>query len=202
MPVIRLNADRLAIVLVDAQPYFFDRMHGDAEQVLARLEQLLIVADWFALPVVATLEEPVAEKGELHERLRRVFPASGRTFCKHCFDLCAEPTIEAALSELGRDQFALAGGETDVCVLQSALGLLSRGREVFLLEDGLFSSEAQPRPALERMYQAGAVACTYKTLYYELLGTVAPDGWQPQREAAVARGFVDVESLPPWRPGR
>lgn len=197
MPVPRLNADRLAIVVVDAQRYFFERMHGDAEPVLVRLEQLLVVAEWFALPVVATLEEPVAEKGDLHERLRRVFPGSGRTFCKHCFDLCAEADIEAALTDLGRDQFALAGGETDVCVLQSALGLRSRDRQVFLLEDCLFSSEVHPRPALERMHQAGAVPCTYKTFYYELLGTVDAERWQRERQAALDKGFVDAESLPP-----
>lgn len=200
MPVIRLNSERLAIVLVDAQPYFLRRMRGDVAPLLVRLEQLLIIAEWFGVPVVATLEEPVGEKGELPKQLERVFPASGQTCAKQSFDLCAEPAVEAALADLGRSQFALAGGETDVCVLQSALGLLCRGHEVFLLEDCLFSSEPHTRPALDRMYQAGAVPCTYKTLYYELLGTVDPNRGQQQRQAALDKGFVDVESLPVWSP--
>jgi nicotinamidase-related amidase len=196
MPVARLTSDHLTVLLVDVQPYFLRHMHGDAEPLLARLEQLLIVAEWFDLPVTATLEEPVNEKGGLPERLERVFPPSGQTFAKQSFDLCTEPSVEAEPIRSGRTQFALAGGETDVCVLQSALSLLSRNCQVFLLEDCLFSSEPHSAPALQRIYQAGAVPCTYKTLYYELLGTVSPDRWQQQRQAALDKGFVDVESLP------
>ena len=49
-----------------------------------------------------------------------------------------------------RRQIAVAGAETDVCILQSTLGLLEAGYEVFLLEDCLSTTEASPGPALRR----------------------------------------------------
>ncbi len=196
MPPTTANAEELALLLVDVQPRFLETMHGDSQPLLARIEQLLIVAEWFLLPVLASFEHPVEQKGRLPESLQQVFPESGRTFLKQTFDLCGQPEMMDALTALGRRQLAVSGAETDVCVLQSVLGLLSCGYEVFLLEDCLLSSESRPGPALRRMYAAGAVPCTYKMLlYYELLGTVDPARWDDEHRRAVQNGFVSPESL-------
>jgi isochorismate hydrolase len=197
MSLTTADYDELAIVLIDVQPYFLDKLPGNREPLLLRLEQLLIVAEWFAVPVLATFERPIERKQRLPERLQRLFPATGRTLTKHTYDLCAEPEVDAALGELGRTQFAVAGGETDVCVLQSVLGLRRRGWEVFLLEDCLFSQEANVSAAIRRMERAGAIVSTYKTLFYELCRTDDAERWKDQQAAAESRGFVPVESLPP-----
>jgi len=197
MSLLTAQRDDLAILLVDVQPYFLEKMAGPQEPLLVRLEQLLIIAEWFQLPVLATFEQPIAEKQELPERLQRHFPEAGGRFTKQTYDLCGEPDIEAALQELGRKQFAVAGGETEVCVLQSVLGLRRRGWEVFLLEDCLFSGDAHVSGALRRMERSGAILSTYKTLFYELCQTDDPQRWHAEQEAAKARGFLSVESLPP-----
>lgn len=189
--------DDLAVVLVDSQPRFIETMHGDPEPVLARLEQLLITSAWFRLPVLATFEEPVEAKGRLPERLDRVFPAGGLTFSKQAFAITGESQITTAIEQLGRRQLAVAGAETDVCILQSVLGLIELGYQVFLLQDCLFSSEPQIGPALTRMYAAGAIPCTYKMLFYELLETNDPAPWQEQQQQAIERGFQPPESMPP-----
>jgi nicotinamidase-related amidase len=196
-PALLANASDLAVLLIDVQPRFLATMHGAAEPVLARLEQLLIICDWFELPVLATLEEPVAEKGQLDNRLARHLPDSAVTFTKQCYGIANEPKIVTGLEQLGRPRLAVAGSETDVCVLQSALGLIELGYEVFLLEDCVFSSEPNTAPAVARMRQAGAVSCTYKMLYYELLRTDDPQAWSEQQSQATSRGFVAPESLPP-----
>jgi nicotinamidase-related amidase len=197
MSLTTVDPDNLAIILIDVQPYFLDKLPGDREPLLVRFEQLLIVAEWFALPVLATFERPLDRKRELPERLQRLFPEGGRTLTKHTYDLCAEPEIDAMLHALGRTQFAIAGGETDVCVLQSVLGLRRRGWDVFLLEDCLFSTEPNVTAAMRRMERAGAIVSTYKTLFYELCHTDDAERWKAQQAAAEARGFVPVESLPP-----
>ena len=63
-PALLANASDLAVLLIDVQPRFLDTMHGAAGPVLARLEQLLIICEWFELPVLATLEEPVDRDAE------------------------------------------------------------------------------------------------------------------------------------------
>ncbi len=106
-------------------------------------------------------------------------------------------TIRDAIAALGVTQFAVAGGETDVCVLQSVLGVLGMGYDVFLLEDTLFSEEPNTGPALRRMELAGAVPSTVKTLHYELRRSVAAPK-TPELLAGVGSGIVmrDPEDLP------
>ena len=188
--------DNLGILLIDVQPRFLDAMHGEPEPMLARIEQLLILAGWLRLPVIATLEEPVERKGQLPARLERVFPASGNILTKEFYNLIRESEIQAAIKDSGRQQWAVTGGETDVCVLQSALGLLESGHDVFLLEDCLFSSEPHINPAIRRMQQAGAIPCTFKTLFYELVASEDPQRWKDIERLMAEQGLVPPESLP------
>jgi len=193
-----------AVLLIDAQPGFFLNVagHAVAPSVAVRWEKLLVVARCLELPTIATFEDPEAN-GWLSDACDAAWPAHGLRYVKRTFDCCAEPAIAAALSEIGRTQLLVAGAETDVCVLQSVLSLVDRGHEVYLLEDAVASSEPHTRPALARMYAAGAVPCTLKTAYYELMKavTVCRDpasggaGWQ-----ALMAEFGEPESLPDWQP--
>ncbi|MDP6447168.1 MAG: isochorismatase family protein [Pirellulaceae bacterium] len=185
----------LAIVLVDVQSHFLKAVN-DPEPLLARLEQLLIVADWFDIPVISTTEGPVDCKGTLAERLARRLPENSLEFTKQTYDLCSETEIRDALSATGRSQFAVAGGETDVCVLQSALGLLNMGFAVFVLEDCVFSSECKADAAWRRLAQAGAVPTTFKSLFYELVHSEQNEFWT-QIEQLKKLGWTPPESLPP-----
>ena len=137
-----------AILLVDAQSSFIAQMHGPREPLLARLERLLMLAEMLDLPVIATVEHPVEEKGALPDRLETALPPAAQRFVKKTFDCLAEPPIRAAIESLHRRTIAVAGGETDVCILQSVLALVEAGYRVFLLEDCLFTSEANPAAAL------------------------------------------------------
>jgi nicotinamidase-related amidase len=210
MPITIPDPSNLAVLIIDVQPFFLDvAFPADAagrESLLTRLEQLLLLADWFDLPVLATAEHPVDHHGALAPRLARVFPSAGQQFTKRTYDCCREPAIRAALEGLPA-QVAVTGAETDVCVLQSVLGLLRMDRQVFLLEDCLFTTEPHPGPALRRMIAAGAIPSTFKSLAYELTVSVDHTPWldtwvdcdRPDAKP-LSPLFRDPESLPPWRP--
>jgi nicotinamidase-related amidase len=194
----------LAVLVIDVQPYF---MHGwaaaEAEPILARLEFLFGIATVYDLPTICTFEQPVERKGWLPERLEPFVPARAPRLTKRTFDCCAEPEVMDAIRSLGRRQFAVAGAETDVCVLQSVLGLLNAGLEVFVLEDAIFSSEPNTGPAVRRMERAGAVPSTVKTLNYELRRSV--DAMTTERLFAARRPGLKLpepEALPAFRPPR
>jgi nicotinamidase-related amidase len=212
MAITTVERSQLGVLLIDAQPSFFrtafSEGRGGREAVMVRLEHLLMLADWLDLPVVATFEEPVAKNGELHDRLETLFPASGQRFTKRTYNLTLEPVISRALEALPVQQFAVAGAETDVCVLLSVLGLLGLGYQVFLLEDCLFSSEPHPGPALRRIAQAGAIPTTLKSLAYELVVSTErtpwyPEGWvEGERDGTkpFPEAFVPPEEWPAWEP--
>jgi nicotinamidase-related amidase len=212
MSIPGIESSQLGVLLIDAQPVFFQYAFpeddGGGEPVMVRLEHLLMLADWLDLPVVATFEDPIAENGELPDRLEAVFPAAGQRFTKKTYNLTLEWAINQALKGLPVQQFAVAGAETDVCVMQSVLGLLRMGYQVFLLEDCLFTSEPHPGLALRRMAQAGAISTTLKSLAYELVISTERTPWYPEGWADRDRGhakpfpeaFVPPEEWPAWEP--
>ena len=86
----------------------------------------------------------------------------------------------------------MAGCETDVCVLQSCLGLLSLGYEVYVAEELLISSSRNVDSAIAKMKAEGATFLTYKSLYYELVESVE-DGLQTEKGLET---FTVPEDLP------
>jgi len=195
-----VDPSELAIIVIDVQSYFLDGwMTGASEPLLARLEFLLALATVYDLPLLATFEQPIEKKGWLPERLEPFFPAHGQRHTKQTFNCCGEASIVEAIAGLGRSQIALAGAETDVCVLQSTLGLIEAGKQVFLLEDALFSSEPHVGPALRRMEQAGAIPSTVKALSYELRRSVAtPPPEQVFAQHAPGLTLPEPETFPVW----
>ena len=194
----RVDPNSIGVLLIDVQPFFLEGwMAGAFEPFMARVEHLLGLATAYQLPTIATFEQPTEKKGWLPDRLEAWFPPNALKLTKQTFDCTGEPEIREAISSLGVTQFAVAGGETDVCVLQSVLGVLGMGFEVFLLEDALFSEEPNTDSALRRMELAGAIPSTVKTLHYELRRSVAAPK-MPELLAAVGSNIVmcDPEDLP------
>jgi nicotinamidase-related amidase len=198
-----------ALVLIDVQPGFeaaiAQTAHGaglDLTPLRLRLEKLVVMAAVLELPTLATFERP-DENGWLPDYLEAVWPASGQRFVKRTYDCCGEPEIVQAIAGMERRQLLVAGAETDVCVLQSTLGLLELGYEVFLLEDCLFTTEPNVGPALRRLEAAGAVPGTLKSAYYELQKTAAV--WDDptvlgSRWERLLPLFGEPETWPAWPP--
>ena len=103
-----LSPAETGVLLIDAQTFFWEHMHGEPEPVAARTERLLRLADWLDLPVVATFEEPRATKGDLPKRLEAAMPDRSQRFSKKTFDCLADKKIRATLEGLGRRSIATA----------------------------------------------------------------------------------------------
>jgi len=198
-----IPADRkaLIVVLVDLQPQFIDTSSSNDEAVIGRIQQLLLMCDTLNIPVLATVEEPIAQKGSLVNSLAKWFPKSGIVFSKLAYDLTAETDIRNALLKSNRKQVAVVGAETDVCVMQSVLGLLRMGLDVFLMEDCVMSSTTDTSAALARMYACGAIPSTWKSLYYELIRTDDEDNRLREDPNMMRKGFIPPEKLPSNRSG-
>ena len=128
---------------------------------------------YLRIPTIFTLERPVNRKGAVPAAVTAML-GGAKSFEKHFFDLTKEKPIRTHLKGLKKKQIIVAGCETDVCVLQSCLGLLDLGFDVFAVEELLFSSASRTEAAVERLKSAGVVFVSYKTLFFEL--TEAVDG--------------------------
>ena len=190
----RIAVDRCCGVLVDYQDFFLAQLEGRSRARLQENTQnLLRLLGYFRIPVIATLERPVGHKGAVPDDIKRHLGHSGKVFEKDFFDLTREKPIRAHLKRLKKTQAIVAGCETDVCVLQSCLGLLELGFEVFAVEELLFSSARNVDAALARLRSAGVTILSYKTLYFELIEAV---GSGPHAEKMVATFGEFPDDLP------
>jgi nicotinamidase-related amidase len=173
----RIVPDQCCGLIVDVQGSFLSQLDGRSRAFIeANTANFIRLLGYFRVPLVATLERPLEMKGGLPEDIEQELGAIKRglaaTFEKDFFDLTRETKIKAHLARLKRKQMIVAGCETDVCVLQSCLGLLDLSYEVFAVEELLFSSASDVSAAKARLQAEGVVFLSYKTLYFELIEAV------------------------------
>ena len=169
----RIDRNACCGVLIDVQGFFLSQIDKRLRSRIAtNTKSLVSLLGYFRAPIVITLERPVEEKGFLPKEIQQSLDGRAQIFEKDFFDLTREKKIRDHLASLKKKQVIIAGCETDVCVLQSCLGLLSLGYEVYAVEELLFSSARNTEGAIARMKTEGAVFLSYKTLYYELVEAV------------------------------
>jgi nicotinamidase-related amidase len=155
------------LVVVDAQPGFLD----GAAQALERAAWLTALARELDVPVVVTEEEP-DRNGPTDARIANRLPPGTPVLTKPTFGLAGTPAILEAVRATGRGVAVLVGAETDVCVYQSAVGLLDTGLRVIVVEDATFSPGEMHERGLARMRDAGIALTHCKALGYEWVRTV------------------------------
>jgi len=86
------------------------------------------------------------------------------------FSAAREQAFRARLHGLNRGQIVVAGMETHVCVLQTALALREDGHEVFVVADAVSSRRLEDRAvAIERMQAEGCRIVTTEMVIFEWL---------------------------------
>jgi nicotinamidase-related amidase len=163
------------LVVVDAQPGFSGATNDAAEAAA----QSRAVAGWLAgvaaalgIPIVVT-EEDAAGNGPTDPAIAGHLPPGTPVFAKAVFGLAGVPDILAAIETSGRRTAVVVGAETDVCVAQSAIGLLDQGFRVVVVTDATFSPGPMHDLGLRRIGDAGAELHHAKGVYYEWVRTLA-----------------------------
>lgn len=172
------------LAVIDVQTRLATAMPPAArEQVLRNAGILLQAATLLDIPITLTEQYPQG-LGATDESLRARLPAGQAAICKTCFSSAGADDFNARIdSHAGRHQLILAGMETHVCVLQTAMDMLGRGYQVFIAEDAVSSrSEANRQNALARLRTAGAVLSNTESIVFEWLR----DAKHPQFKAISA----------------
>ena len=163
-----LNRDDAQLVVVDVQEKLCRAMDPQVlEQLTGNISILLDAAAELGLPAIAT-EQYVKGLGATVPALKEKLAAP--TLEKMTFSCCGGDGFLDALGKSGRRQVILTGMETHVCVLQTALELLSAGYTVHLVCDAVMSRrKANWKTALKTLTQAGAVLTSTEAVLFQLL---------------------------------
>jgi nicotinamidase-related amidase len=166
-----LEVDDCVLVVIDAQPGFYAEPDPRAQQALARIAWLVVLAGHLGVPVVVT-EEDAAKNGPTDQAITAALPAGASVLDKPTFALTGAPPILEAVRLPGRGTVVLVGFETDICVAHSAVGLVDAGLRVVVVEDAVHSPGDMHARGLARARAGGAELNHAKGVGYEWVRTV------------------------------
>ena len=183
---ILLSAEDTQLVLVDYQAKLMPVIH-QADAVLANARRLAKVAKLLKLPIFGT--EQHAEK--LGPNDQEIKSLCQKTLAKMHFGACEDGLVELLREPpkpMGnarslpkhiqrkqegheeRNTVVIAGCETHVCLLQTALGLLEEEFDVWVVTDACGSrTELNRDAAFDRIAGNGAELVTTEMVIFELL---------------------------------
>jgi nicotinamidase-related amidase len=164
---LRLDRDRSLLLAIDVQERLAPHVLAQ-EALIARIEALTEAAHRYRIPAFLTEHCP-AQIGPVVARLRSRFDAD-HIFRKTRFGAVDHPAFEAMLRSTGRKQIVVAGMEAHVCVMQTTLGLVAKGFDLFVVGDAVGSREARQADrqfALDRLRDAGCTLVGTETVLFE-----------------------------------
>jgi len=154
------------LLVVDLQAGLLPVISG-REAVLATARKLLGAAGELDVPCVLSEQYP-AGLGHTHPAVLEAARYATIVSKMH-FSCVAEGCLDDT-SLAAREQIVVCGTEAHVCVLQTVLGLISRGKQVFVVADAVGSrSDENKQLALARMRDAGASIVSAEMVIFEWL---------------------------------
>lgn len=104
-------------------------------------------------------------------------PSIGKPYIeKIAYSCWGEPAFREALKELDRERVLLAGIESHICVLQTAIDLKQAGYTPVVIEDCTSSRrENDKRIAFQRLQTEGILISTYESILFELTREAGTD---------------------------
>lgn len=163
-----LNRESSGFLLVDVQEKLTPHVL-DADALVLRCNWLLRLSKELQVPMVIS-EQYSRGLGRTVASLQHM-TAEQDCIDKVHFSCYAEPAFVTYWQGLNRKQVVIAGIETHVCVLQTALMMCEAGFEVFVIVDAVSSRNAlDHRYGLKRMKQAGVQLVTSEMVFFEWVG--------------------------------
>lgn len=164
-----LKTDNTLLLVIDVQEKLF-RVMPDKEALAASITKLIRGCRLLEVPVIVTEQNP-AGIGPTISDLDADLSQSTRLI-KYAFSCCAEEEFLQSLERTGRKQIIICGIESHICVYQTAMDLLKRGYEVYVVSDGVSSRTAENRSlALRRLEREGVKLTGVEMTLFELLRT-------------------------------
>ena len=162
----QMSAADTALLVIDVQDKLLPFIPNHAAMV-RNIAFLIDGAQLLQMPVTATEQYPKGLGPTTAELARRLPERPDKT----AFSCCAIPSVVDGFRRAARPKVVLAGIETHVCVLHTALDLLSLDFRVYVAADAVAGRFALDHDiALRRMERAGAILTTAETALFEWVG--------------------------------
>lgn len=167
-----MRAEQSTLLIVDVQERLLPAIH-DGERALESCQWLVRLAQKLSVPVLASEQYPKG-LGKTVAPLAALLP-EGSVREKVHFSCAAEHCFDD-MSAFKRNQIVVAGTETHVCVLQTAIDLKAIGKQVFVVREAIGSRTPENRDlGLARMRDHGIEIVTREMVAFEWLHRAGTD---------------------------
>ena len=164
-----IDLKNCCLVVVDIQGKLAQLMY-DNQTLFKNIEILIKAARALSIPVIWCQQVPEA-LGPTIPQIAELL-AGDQPINKSSFSCCGDEQFIDRLNKLNRSNIILCGIETHVCIYQTALDLLAKGRYVTVVADAVSSrTQENKQLALNRMKLKGVDISSVEMTLFELLGT-------------------------------
>lgn len=161
-----LKKGKTAFIIIDVQERLMPVIFNNTE-VFENVKRLIEGSKILGVPLLITEQYP---KGLGKTCAEVNIPEGQEVIEKVCFSCLLSDPVNGKLKTLGIEQVVLAGVESHICVLKTALDALNSGLQVHVVADAVSSrKEYSKQIALERMRQAGAFITTTEIVLFQLM---------------------------------
>lgn len=162
----QMSAGDTGLLIIDVQEKLVPRIL-DAGALVRNVAFLIDAARLLELPVQCTEQYPRGLGPTVPELAKRLPERPDKV----AFSCCAVPAVVDGFRRDARPKVLLAGIESHVCVLHTALDMLTANFRVFIAADSVASRYPVDHEfALRRLEQAGAVLTTAEGAVFEWVG--------------------------------
>lgn len=162
-----LNAKDSCLLLIDVQEKLTPLIH-ESEKLIKNCRWMMQLAQRLNVPVMVS-EHYSKGLGRTIPELKSLAPVENFMEKVH-FSCAADTNCLSKINLAEKNQIVLIGIETHVCVLQTAIGLHEKGKQVYVVADAVGSRDPQDKKlALKRMQHLGIQIVSKEMVFFEWL---------------------------------
>ena len=163
------ETESTALLFIDMQERLLKAMPEDISATIAKQKILLEALRLLKLKVIVTEQYPKG-LGSTAKELSSMFDPEWSIIEKSTFSSLGGPAVRAELQKKAIKTIILAGIETHVCVLQTAIDSIAKGYQTIILTDAVNSrSQTDKNIAFKTAQSAGAVLMTVESMLFVLM---------------------------------
>jgi len=171
-----IRAHDSVLVVIDMQERLVPAMMAPA-RTIRNARTLLQAAEKIGIPTLLTEQYPRGLGATIPE-IKSVAGTS-EILPKMHFSCMEDSGFAKAFKSLNRRQVVLTGMEAHICVVQTAVGLVEEGFEVFFVSDATASRTLENEAAcLVRLSAIGVSIVTTEMVIFEWLGNASADAFK------------------------
>lgn len=164
-----LSRTKTGLLVIDVQEKFAPVIAG-FDDMVENVVRLVLAFRMFDMPILVTEQYPTGlghTVGPVRKELQPYEPVEKMTF-----SCVQDPGFMKRLGKMGADTLVVCGIESHVCVNQTVLGLMEKGKKVHVVADAISTRRGlDHRMAWEKMLRAGAMPATTEMVLFELCGS-------------------------------